>query len=214
MSWIAVMLLAFGFPALVARLALLSGDSVRAAILEEKRVSPNDLLLLEDSRLRVLGWFPSNAGFNDLAVASLQRAGQAQGQEAKDLLARAEHWQRRALAAGPSDTYGWFRLAYLYLTADGGPSPRVASAWLQSVYTAPFEPRLMVARVHMGMTNDAFLSPEAKAMMPRLIRGAVDQDIDTLARNAKAGNYISVIESALANDPARLQWFRDKLSEL
>ncbi len=213
-AWLAAMLLLFGAPSLTARLLLLSGDPIRAAILEEKPVSDGDLSVLQRSRLRVVGWFPSNASFNDLALVALLRANQKQGDEAKPFLVESEFWQKKALLAGPSDPYGWSRLAYLFLMADGGPSSRSAAAWLQSVATAPFEPRLMVARVHMGMTHSAFLDEDAKALIPRLIRGAVDQDIDTLARNAKTGHYISVIEEALANDPAKLKWFRDKLSEL
>lgn len=214
MAWIAVMLLAFGGPAFVARLLLVPGDEIRASLLEERAVAEADLERLEKSRLRVLGWFPASTGFNDLVLIALQRAGKAQGERAKGFFAEAEGWQCKGLQAAPADPYGWFRLAYLYIMADGGPSARAAAAWQQSVAVAPFEPRLMVARVHMGMTHEAFLDADAKALIPRLIRGAVEQDIDTLARNAKAGNYISTIQEALANDPALLKWFQGKLSEL
>ncbi len=213
-AWIAVLLLAFSTPAFVARFLSLPGDNVHAALLEERPVSDADLAALVHSRLRVIGWYPSSAGYNDLVLVALQQANKAQGEAAKTILADAQGWQRRALLASPVDPYGWFRLAYLYIMEDGRPSARAASAWQQSVSVAPYEPRLMVARVHMGMTHEIFLDADAKALIPRLIRGAVEQDVDTLARQAKAGNYISTIENALANDPRLLNWFRGKLSEL
>ncbi len=207
------MLLAFGLPALLARLIMLPGDSVRLAMLSSQPVSEEDFQVLEKTRRAVVGWFPLNANFNDLALVAFTRGGQADGEAAKALFAESEGWQRRALTASPADPYGWFRLGYLFLFADGRPSPRTAAAWTQSMAVAPYEPELMIPRLQMGMANYAFLKPEAKGYLPILIRGSSIFDAEGLARLAKAGRFTGLVEEALVGDEEALKAFRERIAK-
>lgn len=210
---LAVVLLLASAPALVARLIELAGDSVHEAILEGKKLSEEDLATLEMARARVAGWRPSGARFGDLALTHLERGMRAQGEERAAYLADAQDWQKLALSRAPADPYGWFRLAYLYFLADGGASSRVAAAWAQSMASAPYEPRLMIARLQMGVASVKFLSPEAQIHLPRLVRGSAIFDAEGLARVAKAGAFTSEVEAALAGDPEALRAFRERLGK-
>lgn len=206
-------LLAIGVPSYVARMIELPGESIREAIREGQTVSEDAMNVLDASHRSVPFWRPGSAMASDKALINLERGTRAKGPAARAFFVEAEKWQREALALAPSDPYGWFRLAYLYYVVDGGPSARVAEAWSQSMAAAPYEPRMMIARLQMGMANEPFLSPEAKDHLPRLIRGSAIFDAEGLARIAKAGAFTAAVEAALINDEAALAAFRDRIAD-
>lgn len=215
-GWIlglAVLLLILGVPALCARVLELPGDSIRFAMLEGQNVSPEEMDALEASRRRVVSFYPTNANLNDLALIALTRGNQAEGERAKAFFAESEKWQRQALAKTPADPYGWFRLAYLFLMEDGPVSARTAAAWAQSMAVAPYEPLLMIPRLHMGMSNYALMTAEAKSYIPLLVRGASIFDAEGLARIAKAGNFVEIVRDALAGNPDELRDFEQQIKE-
>lgn len=216
-SWgiglVALILLAFGLPAAGARLLSLPGDAVKSDLLENRAVSDEALTHLDASRRRVAGWFPKSDLFEDLALVSLTRAQRAKGEEAKLLSQESEYWEKRALAASPADPEGWFRLAYLYYAADRGPSQRSAEAWTESLFVGRYEPSLMLDRLQMGVMENAYLTPEARAYFPVLIRGSAVFDADGLARLAKQGAFTSLVEDALQSDEAALAYFRKKIQD-
>jgi len=213
LAGLALVLIGLGLPPLSARLIELPGNEVVKHLQENQQtVSDADLAVLESTRMRVLSWFPLNNSENELALDAFVRAGHAKGEEATRLFAAAETWQRVALRTSPTDPYGWMRLAYLFLMQDGGPSFRTAAAWTQSMAVGPYEPELMISRLQMGMANYAFLTPEARAYIPLLVRGSATFDMDNLARYAKEGAFTSIVQKELANNEEELALFRQKIS--
>jgi hypothetical protein len=213
MAWIALMLVVFALPSLAARLLMLPGDSVQIDILENKEVDAAALDLLQKSRESVVGWFAPATVSGDLAVLSLERARLAEGDEKDFHFRDAEKWQKMGLVNAPADSYGWFRMAFL-LHRLGEPAAKVARAWELSLSAAPFEPRLALARLQMGMQVSLFLNEDAGKQMGALIRYLAQMDPDVLAASAVGGAFTSAVEEELARDEALLAGFRESLSHV
>lgn len=211
-AWIAILLLAFGLPSLVARIVMLPGDHARTSLLAGETLDGPDLERVYLSRRKAAAWFPENALYNDLALASLELSGRVQGDHVKAFLQESALWQNKALNVSPADAFGWYRLAYLLYMAEG-PSQRVAKAWEQSLSSAPYEPRLVVPRLQMALgLGPAFLASDAALFhVPRLIRSLAVEDPDLLAKLAREGNFVSVVEEALRNEPESLSAFHERL---
>ena len=210
---VGLVVLGLGAPKLAGRLMLLPADDTRLALLEGRSVPTQTLQSFEATRLRTASWFPVNAVANDLAMSTFERALQAPAAQRPILLKDAEYWQRRALSITPADAYGWLRLSYLYLAMDGA-SPRSAAAFAQSYASAPYEPRLLAARVQTGLKLGSFLDPDMQRRLPAMIRDAMRADKDELVFAAKQDNFIGVVEQALADYPDDLARFRSALKDL
>lgn len=211
-AWIAILLLAFGVPSLVARFVMLPGDAARLSLLAGEKIPNVDLEQFYLSRHRASGWFPENALYNDLALASFELSGRVQSDAAKAFIQESIAWQHKALTVSPADAYGWYRLAYLYSGVEGA-SHRVAAAWEQSMASAPYEPRLIFPRLEMAVgLGAAFLADDsAQVYVPRLIRDAWNVDTVLLSKLAQEGNFVSLVEDALRNDPEGLADFHTKV---
>lgn len=207
---LATLLITFAAPSLTARLIELPGNDAREKMIKGASLSPEELTEIYETRRRTAEWYPLSASLNDLAMVLIEKARTAGAEDAVKLLAEAEYWQRKALALSPADPFGWFRLAYLIYRAEG-PSARVAEAWRQSMINGPFEPRLIQARLEMGLQLGKLVPQEAESYVPRLIREMADEDMQALADLAKRGHYISIVESALMTAPAFLADFRSKI---
>jgi len=212
MAWLAILLLAFGVPSLVARMIHVGGDEIQSALLQGSKVPDDDLLRLETSRRRTASWFPMNAPYDDLSMVSLERSARSKDTViAKAYVTEAELWQRKALFVSPADPYGWYRLAYLFYLTDG-PSERVFMAWRQSFFAAPYEPRLLVPRLQMAISLDARLDADTRGSLPRMIRDAWREDPEGLVQAARDGVFISTVEAALRNAPDDLAMFHTMLA--
>ena len=214
--WMAILvmfLLAFGLPPMAARFVALSGDSIHLDILEGRKVSEADLSLLEASRRRVVAWFPTNEYYNDLALAAFDRGARLPLSNAAPYYREAAAWQVKALAVSPADPYGWYRLSYFQYVMDGGPSAAAAKTWRQSMITAPYEPRLTIPRLQMGMSLGGFVGAEMRGYILRLARAAWLEEPERLIGLAVRGNYLSVVEEALSDDPEAVAKFRAKVKE-
>lgn len=211
-AWLALLLLAFGVPSLVARLVLLPSDQTRIDLLSGTKLPLADVSSFYLSRRKAAAWFPENALFNDLSMATFNLSEVAKGDMAKALSEESALWEYKALNVSPADAYGWYRMAYLYYMADGA-SKRVRKAWSLSMASAPYEPRLIFPRLEMAIgLGPVFLETDiAKIYVPHLVRDAWAQDPDMLAKMARDGNYVSIIENVLRNDPEDLASFRDKV---
>jgi hypothetical protein len=215
--WVAslgLILLALGAPMLVGRLMLLPGDGTREGLLQWRPVTSSVLESFEASRSRVVGWFPVNTVTGDMSMASFSKGMMARKTEERDIyLKDAEYWQHRALSISPADAYGWLRLAFVYQAVDGV-SLRVAEALRQSIASAPFEPRLMAARVHLAVRQDRFLDPDVKRRLPFMIREAFAADEEALVRLAKKEQFIALVDQALADDSEALARFHEDLKQV
>ncbi|MDD2324658.1 MAG: hypothetical protein PHW63_01400 [Alphaproteobacteria bacterium] len=214
--WMAVLvmlLLAFGLPPMAARFIALSGDPIHMDILEGRKVSEADLSLLEASRRRVVAWFPTNEYYNDLALAAFDRGARLPASNAASYYREAAAWQVKALAVSPADPYGWYRLSYFQYVMDGGPSAAAAKTWRQSMITAPYEPRLTIPRLQMGMSLGTYVGPEMRGYILRLARAAWREEPERLIGLASRGTYLSIVEEALGDNADELAKFRAKVKE-
>jgi len=185
----------------VARLILLSGDAPREAIFEGNNASDDDLIRLLVTREGVASWYVTNAVLNDLALAYLEKArriGVLRPEAVKDINIAID-WQLMALSKSPADTYGWSRLAYLLLIAEG-PSKRAAQALAHAIEAAPYEPRLMLTRLNTAMLLSNYLSEATKEKLPRIIQDTWALDSDDVLKAAKIGRFSSQIKDVLGSD--------------
>lgn len=213
MAWIAILLVVFAVPSLLARTLLISGEASRLSVLQGDAYTDDDLLSLKASRDRVAAWFPQNSIYNDLALVDLEMAPKKKdAEQARNTYASSESWQRKALAVSPADPYGWYRLAYLLYMKEG-PTQNVALAWGQSLSTAPFEPRLAIPRLQMGISLGSKVGVEARSYIPGLARQAWARNPYELVQAAHDGTFASVVEAAFINDAEALQSFRKMLKE-
>lgn len=206
-AWIAILLLVFGIPSFVARMIGLSADPVHHKILEGKTISDEELAALEKARRITGSWFPENSHYNDLALVALEKATRSKDGDGKPFYQEAELWQRKALGVSPADAYGWYRLAYLYYLAEG-PSSRVEGAWKQSMFSAPYEPRLAAPRLQMAMSLGAKLGEDNRFQMDTLARQAWTNNPEQIAQIAYRNNFVSILETALREDTVGLQELR------
>lgn len=214
-AWLAILLLVFGIPSLVARFVLLPGDAIRTDLLLGEKVSDSDLHSFYKTRRAAASWFHENAVYNDLALATFEMALHNQTGTTKAFLQESALWEFKALNVSPADAYGWYRMAYLYYSAEG-PSQRVKQAWGLSMASAPYEPRLALPRLQMALgLGSPFLNEDAaRIFVPHLIRDVWEDDRDQLAVLAREGSYISLVEEALRNNPADLASFREKVTHV
>jgi hypothetical protein len=197
---LASLLILLAVPSLMARLVALPGDALVLEMRQGKALSPDQLDRAEQSRLRVIHWFPINTYFNDLAEIALLRT-VAHQTEAIEAYKKVETWQHRALRLSPADAYGWFRLAYLYELAKA-PVSAVSAAWWQSYAAAPYEPRLFLPRLEMAVRLGPTLGGEARERaIGNLIRDAWNYNPWDLTRSARDRVYLSLLNETFRDDP-------------
>lgn len=211
---LALILVALGSPMLIGRLLLLPGEGTRESLIQWKTVPVSVLEDFEATRLRTSAWFPVNTVAGDMAMATFALALQERKAEQRSIyLKDAEYWQHRSLSISPVDAYGWLRLAYTYQAMDGV-SARMAEALKQSIASAPYEPRLLAARVRLALRLQPFLDPDINRRLPAMIREAFLSDEEALVRAAAQDKFTGAVESALADDAQALERFRADLKQI
>ncbi len=213
LSVLAVALFALAATTLPSRLLLLSGNAVREALLAGKDVTDERLNDFIAGRERAAALRATGEILDDLSLAAFQRA-QRQGlntPQGQQDLAQALVWQRQSLGRAPANSYGWIHLARLLLQTEG-PSDQAASALARSLETNPHEPRLALARLNMAVLLLDHLDKDAKARIPAMVRDNWHRNPKALAKAAQDNHYVSIVESALAEDARALNDFQALLT--
>jgi hypothetical protein len=195
---LAVVLLALAVPSLVASLLSLPGDWAQQDLAAE-----GALTRLYLARERVQAFRPTASVLSDTAYAvseMAQRVGLATP-NGKKLVKEAIVWQRRALAAAPSDGFGWARLVYLLLQEGGKASAEAPEALALERETAAFEPQLLPRRLISTLTLYDRLDAETKAGVPALMRDAWRLYPDDVDATAKAFNVTAWLLASLRASP-------------
>ncbi|MGE0109170.1 MAG: hypothetical protein AB7S81_05315 [Bdellovibrionales bacterium] len=195
LAGLALVLLVLAVPSLIARLKMLPGNDIREKLLVQEKVTPTDLQKLEGTRRDVVEWFADKSVLSDLAMIAEERF--RSNPEDKPLFVAAKEWQERSLKDAPADAYGWFRLSFLYYHEDKAVSERAVQAWVNSLRAAPYEPRLTLARLDLGMRFRDKLDDVSLLYLPTLMREQALLSADELARIALRGRYVSEVEAAL-----------------
>jgi len=212
-AWLALLLIVFGAPLLLARVLEMPGDAVQVDLLSGRAVSLDAIGSLIDGRERAAAIIRSGSLYGDLSMAFFEKAQRYQGADQATLYKESEYWQRRALMVAPVDAYGWFRLAYLLFSRHAQKAD-VTAAWRQSFFSAPYEPRLLLPRIRMALDLGEALDETSRGRLPTLIRQAWEVDPTALAKAAKEEHFITVAEDALRGDPQAIKYFRDQLDLL
>jgi hypothetical protein len=210
LAGLALVLLVLTVPSVIARLKMLPGNDIREKLLAQEKVTPTDLQKLEGTRRDVVEWFADKSVLSDLAMIAEERFRSDPENEA--FFVAAKNWQERSLKDAPADAYGWFRLSFLYYDEDKDVSERAVQAWVNSLRAAPYEPRLTLARLDLGMRFREKLDDVSVRYLPTLMREQALLSVDELARVALRGRYVSEVEAALEGE-ATLPDFRAAVSE-
>lgn len=192
----------------------LPGEPVLSRIQEGRSVTHEDLEVLIASRRRALGWVQSGRLYTDLGLAQLMLSdsrGGAGGFE-RTLLADSIVSLRRGLILAPARPHAWTRLAYAELAAEGSRAT-VAQALEMALITAPYEPKLLFARLELCLLAWASLSDEAGARTYDQIRLAWKQDPKRLVALARGMGRANIVRSALVSSLAALVRFNRRYQE-
>lgn len=212
-------ILALGVPRAVASFIMLPENTALARLKQPQpaELEPEQLERVAASRRRALDWIDDGAVYADMALALLldlaKRDEEAEGAsppqaEVAELVAILE----KSLARAPTNPHGWTQLAYASVLSKAS-SGRVISLLTMSLYTGPYEPRLVFPRLRLLLDAWDLLSSEQRDLVLRQARFAWDVsrvrlvELATPMEKAK----VNVIRVALAQDPANLASFERRL---
>jgi hypothetical protein len=200
-------------PSFGARTILLDNDDSRSIATNTPPVPEKNVEGWIRSLKRSLAWREMSSTMDNLVLAGLTQSQLVANRPelAKKELEEASLWQTLSLARSPANAYGWARLAYMQIQTEGI-TPSAASMLQLSLKTGPYEPSLALSRLSMAMMLFNYLDDATKAVLPSLIRLAWNEDPEQLAQAAKRGNFVSMVEQSLRNDPADLDSFRNLLA--
>ncbi len=226
---LALFLLYLSIPRGVAALIMLPADHVVSWVKQGRAADlrPEDLENLIESRQQASYWIEDGEVFANLAIAQLVAAGTDSTSEDDPqhvrgrLLAEASAALQRGLAAAPVNPHAWAQLGYTKLLA--GDDPVGAVPFLKmSIYTGPYEPRLVFPRVKLLLELWNLLSDAERDLVYPQIRFAWNVSRPKLVDLAMTMDKqrINVMRLALARTPKflasferRLRWARRKAQE-
>lgn len=216
---LAAAILSLAFPRSVASFIMLPDNAALARLKQPQpaELQPEQLASIAASRRRALDWIDDGDVYGDMALALLldlakrqEAAGQAapsQG-EASELRAILE----KSLARAPTNPHGWTQLAYASALSQAS-TDRVISLLTMSLYTGPYEPRLVFPRLRLLLDAWDVLTSDQRDLVFRQARFAWDVsrvrlvELATPMEKAK----VNVIRVALAQDPSNLASFERRL---
>ena len=190
-----ISLIALGTPRMTAALVMVPGVQVLKQIQNLQPVETEDLDILIASQRRGLSWSPSGRKWTDLGLAQLLMAEKkdAGDPERLRLINDAIVSLNSGLSAAPASSFAWMRLASAE-AMKAGPSSSALSAFRFGLVVAPYEPRLTIAKISLGLAMWSDLQPADKRMVFQQIRFAW----------SNAGQRNRLIEFALQDEQANL----------
>jgi hypothetical protein len=209
-----VALLALGAPRLIAAVVMFPGGSILQKVQNLEPVDEEELKTLIVSQQRGLSWIASGRKWMDLGLAQLLLAEKkvANDPERLNLISSAIKSLRTGLAMAPASPFAWTRLAHAEILK-GGASPEALGAFRFGLETAPFEPRLAIARLTLGVSLWDELQEDDRQLIFKQVRSAwklyrvklrmVDFALETGRPN--------LIRAALLKSPKDLAYFEKML---
>jgi len=146
-----ILLLVIGVPRFLAELMLVPGTPIYERISLGEHVSDKDLDVLENSRLQAIEFVDLPRAYTDLGTAYLIRAQRAPDEESRRRYAEmAIQTISIGLNMAPLNTFAWSRVSSAHILLGPENYPQAVTAWRVSVQTAPFEPFLLIQRIHIA----------------------------------------------------------------
>ncbi len=147
-----LILLYFGVPRFLAELMLVPGTPVHERLSRGEEISDEDLTLLEESRLNALKFVDHPEAYSDLGGSYLYRAKHAKTPEEKAKYAQMTiDAAMTGLKMAPLNTFSWLRVCSANFLLGEEHYDKAVEAWRMSVKTAPFEPFVLLSRIHYGI---------------------------------------------------------------
>jgi hypothetical protein len=210
-----VALLALGAPRLIAAVVMFPGEPILQKVQNLEPVDEEELKILIVSQQRGLSWIASGRKWMDLGLAQLLLAEKkdANDPERLNLISSAIKSLRTGLAMAPASPFAWTRLAHAEILK-GGASPEALGAFRFGLETAPFEPRLAIARLTLGVSLWDELQEVEKQLIFKQMRStwkSTWKDKTRLTDFALETGRPNLIRAALLKSPKDLAYFEKML---
>lgn len=147
-------LLYFGVPRFMAELMLVPGTPIMERLKWGEAVADHELDIIQESREQAISFVDHPGAYSDLGAVLLLRSSRSTDPEEKKAYAlKAIEKIEKTLLLSHLNSFAWLRLSNARLTLGGDENRQKAlEAWRRSVETANFEPNLLIARLHTGIT--------------------------------------------------------------
>ncbi|MFC3052238.1 hypothetical protein [Kordiimonas pumila] len=149
-----LLMLYMAFPRFLAELMLVPGTPIVERLNSGGDVSVEDLDIAQNSREQAVSFVDHPKAYSDLATVFLARATVEQDRALKtQYTEKAIESLEKTLSLAPLNTFAWLRLSFARLRTGGDDGVRLKAleAWHMSVTTAPFEPYILLSRLHLGI---------------------------------------------------------------
>ncbi len=204
----AVILIGLALPRVIGVLVSSSAEPVLRKLQEQQPVDPDQLRTLIEAQESAAFWLADGRVLTDLGLGALLLSESAPkgDPEAARALQQAIVALEEGVARAPANPYAWSRLAYARAMAEGW-SPRAVAALRLALITAPYEPRLLWARLRMTMLAWMQLSSDDREVVLQQVRWAWQSNPGELVRMAVETKQTDLVRAALMLAPDDLQRF-------
>ncbi|MDJ0950966.1 MAG: hypothetical protein QNJ94_18800 [Alphaproteobacteria bacterium] len=223
-------LLYLSIPRSVAALLALPDDRQMRQLRKDPvpELSQGELEALFNSRRAALQWTENGRAFSDLGLVQLLQAVRHSRFDGSRS-ATAEAWRTGAVASletglsvAPVNPHAWTQLAYARALSEQATADHLVRLLVMSIYTGPYEPQLVFARLKLFIDVWDYLTDEQQSVIYGQVRFAWSISRDRLVRLVAPleQKQVNIVRVALAGNPSyflsferRLIWARRKLEE-
>ena len=211
---VAISLLSLGAPRLVAAFASFPASPILAKLKLRQPVDDDELETLAHAQRRGITWVESGRRWTDLGLAQVLMAERYRADDPMraNMLDEAIRSLRTGLGMAPANPWAWTRLAHAEGLKRLG-SPEAIAAYRMSVDTAPYTPRLLYARMRIGLLNWRWLNREDRRLLFQQIHWGWQRNKRHLVDAALDVNRINVVRAALFPDREKLSRFEKLLKQ-
>ena len=210
----AVALLAWGVPRTISAFVMAPSAPVLRKLQNLQAVQTEELEALVAAQRRGLTWSSRGRTLTDLGLAQLliaERLGDDDPQK-RQRIEDAIASLKSGLALAPANPYAWTRLAYASFQADGW-SPDALLALRLAFATAPYDPRLLMARLRLSFLAWPHLLLEDRDLVFQQVRYAWKHNPNELVEMATSFGQENLVRAALLGSPQDLSAFEEKLKK-
>lgn len=188
----------FSLPRLFSSLYVSNYGKVLEELSAGRDVNPPYLALTAKAYTVALQWLADGGLWVKLGEIRLAQAKAAGFKTPKGMkyLGESIEAQKAGLALRPSQPYAWTQLAHATMLKEGA-GPALAPLLKMAITTGPYEPKLVLTRVELGLVAWPFLNGETKNLVSGQIRLAARYYPDRLARATKQRHGLRIVHRAL-----------------
>jgi hypothetical protein len=211
---VAAALLILAVPRTISALAMAPAAPVLRKLQYFHPIEDGDLHTLVDFQKRGLVWKDDGRTWTDLGLAQLLTAERLASEDPnyRPLIETAIASIRNGLALEPANPYPWTRLAYGEALLRGW-SPLALASLRMAVLTAPYEPRLSLARLRLLFLAWPALGEPDRLLVLQQVRFTWKDNPQELVKLAVTMDKINVVRAALLRSPEELKKFEQRLDK-